>query len=136
MSFVRLKKSDLNRIRVNPESLDNEEVAIEFNKIINTPYQLVDKLLNYKRSIENSSRKKDQIEYIEDLMNQLENWKKIPNLIKSKSLCDAAHEYLKINKKSSMLDNRFYREEKEFLSERLTHYCFGFNEVFQFVENE
>ena len=35
-----------------------------------------------------------------------------------------------------MLDNRFYREEKEFLSERLTHYCFGFNEVFQFVENE
>ena len=73
MSFVRLKKSDLNRIRVNPESLDNEEVAIEFNKIINTPYQLVDKLLNYKRSIENSSRKKDQIEYIEDLMNQLEN---------------------------------------------------------------
>ena len=35
-----------------------------------------------------------------------------------------------------MLDKRFYREEKEFLSERLTHYCFGFNEVFQFVENE
>ena len=97
---------------------------------------MVDKLLNYKRSIENSSRKKDKIEYIEDLMNHLENRKKIPNLINSKSLCDAAHEYLKINKKSSMLDKRFYSEEKEFLTEWLIHYCFGFNEVSQFVENE
>ena len=111
-----------------------DEVAIEFNKIVNTPAEMNDTLSKYRKSLEKSSKNKGQIEYIDDLIKQFEKGLTIPDFKNSTSLCKAAEEYLKLNKKASVFDHRFYREEKEFLSERLKHYCTGYTKVYQFVE--
>ena len=112
-----------------------DKVTIEFNKIRKNPNELIEALTNYLGLIENSSKKQNQIKYIEDLINQLKNGKALPELRNSKPLSQACEEFLKINgKQTSVFDSRVYREEKEFLETRLTHYCTGFKEVFQFVE--
>jgi len=106
----------------------------KLNQVRTTPKEMVEALKNLKGSIEKFRHKQGQVQEINGLVKSLENLKKLSPFISSEPLSEAAEEFLRINgKQTSVFDNRVYAEEKEFLETRLSHYCTGFKEVFQFI---
>ena len=113
-----------------------DKVADEFNKIRKNPASLIESLTKYRSTIEKSSKKKNQLDYINELLDQLKNAKPLPEFLNSKALSMASDEFFKLNMRpTSVFENRVYREENEFLVTRLSHYCNGYKEVYQFVES-